>query len=406
MGTAMRESAPIGIFDANRARPRQPFSDSFGSADGGGDVDMSDLSEAIGDDSIAPTPYATAAMSRSPSSQSYTNIQALGDEAEPMHIDREGVQKKLRVGRGTFGIVYRAEYAAPDGARCVAVKSVPRDPRYQNRELPTLRLLAEQPNRAVVGFLGSYVTMTGEKVVDHLVMEFMPSNLEEYATKLRLAGKRFPCDTALYCVRRVGEGLRHLHALGICHRDLKPQNVLIDTRTKAVKICDLGSAKQLSAEGPAGVTYISSRFYRAPELLLENTCYSHAIDAWALGCIFAELLAHRPLFAARSNIEVLASQFTIKGTPSLAELNSLSSKDAEWPDVPFKSTEPTLPWDQTLGRPEADEVWPDGAECAVHAVLDGLLAWLPQNRTDFLRSMEDAAIPSEIVSVADDPLDD
>ena len=55
---------------------------------------MSDLSEAIGDDSIAPTPYATAAMSRSPSSQSYTNIQALGEEAEPMHIDREGVQKK------------------------------------------------------------------------------------------------------------------------------------------------------------------------------------------------------------------------------------------------------------------------------------------------------------------------
>jgi hypothetical protein len=269
------QSAPIEISDGNRIRPRLPFADSFGSADGEYDVDMTDLSEAIsiGDDSIAPTPCATAAMSRSPSSQSYTNIAALGDEVSPMQIDRGGIRKNLRVGRGTFGIVYRAEYSSPHGPQCVAVKSVPHDPRYQNRELPTLRLLAEQPHRAIVGFLGSYVTTTGEKVVDHLVMEFLQLNLEEYANKLRVVGKRFPCDTALYCVRRVAEGLRHLHALGICHRDLKPQNVLIDTRTKAVKICDLGSAKALPLDGnsPAGVTYISSRFYRAPELLLENT---------------------------------------------------------------------------------------------------------------------------------------
>lgn len=83
--------------------------------------------------------------------------------------------------------------------------------------------------------------------------------------------------------------MAYLHALGICHRDIKPQNLLVDSNNHVLKVCDFGSAKRL-IKGEVNVSYICSRYYRAPELIFGATEYNNSIDVWSVGCVMAELL--------------------------------------------------------------------------------------------------------------------
>ena len=73
--------------------------------------------------------------------------------------------------------------------------------------------------------------------------------------------------------------IAYIHAKGICHRDIKPQNILVDTGSHILKLCDFGSAKQL-VRGEPNVSYICSRYYRAPELIFGNSNYGTYIDVW------------------------------------------------------------------------------------------------------------------------------
>ena len=77
---------------------------------------------------------------------------------------------------------------------------------------------------------------------------------------------------------QICRSLAYIHSLGVCHRDIKPQNLLLNTKTHDVKLCDFGSAKIL-VKGEPNVAYICSRYYRAPELVFEATEYTTAIGA-------------------------------------------------------------------------------------------------------------------------------
>lgn len=105
-------------------------------------------------------------------------------------------------------------------------------------------------------------------------------------------------------VEQILQGLCHLKECGIVHCDLKPENVIYTSDAKTdVKIVDLGSA---SSKQEKGFTYVCSRYYRAPEMVLSRKAdYTCAVDMWSLGCITAELYNGLPLFLASSQNELI-----------------------------------------------------------------------------------------------------
>ena len=111
------------------------------------------------------------------------------------------------------------------------------------------------------------------------------------------------------------KALAYIHALGICHRDIKPQNLLVNPETHVLKVCDFGSAKRLE-KNVINVSYICSRYYRAPELIFGATSYLHCIDVWSVGCVAAELLLGQPLFPGDSGVDQLVEIIKVLGTPT------------------------------------------------------------------------------------------
>jgi len=96
--------------------------------------------------------------------------------------------------------------------------------------------------------------------------------------------------------------IAYIHAIGICHRDIKPHNILADPNTNKVVMCDFGSAKKL-IKGEPNIAYICSRCYRAPELIFGATDYTTTIDVWSTGCVIAEMLNGEPLFVGESAVD-------------------------------------------------------------------------------------------------------
>ncbi|KAI8393230.1 Serine/Threonine protein kinases active-site signature [Nakaseomyces glabratus] len=113
---------------------------------------------------------------------------------------------------------------------------------------------------------------------------------------------------------QIARGMLYLHALGICHRDIKPSNILVDPKTGVLKICDFGSAKRLEPNQPS-ISYICSRFYRAPELILGSTQYTTQVDIWGLGCVIGEMLIGRAIFQGQDPLLQLREIAKLLGPP-------------------------------------------------------------------------------------------
>jgi len=117
--------------------------------------------------------------------------------------------------------------------------------------------------------------------------------------------------------------LAYIHSVGICHRDIKPQNLLLNPATGVLKLCDFGSAKILVG-GEPNVSYICSRYYRAPELIFGATNYTTNIDIWSTGCVMAELMLGQPLFPGESGIDQLVEIIKVLGTPSREQIKTMN----------------------------------------------------------------------------------
>ena len=143
---------------------------------------------------------------------------------------------------------------------------------------------------------------SNDEVYLNVVMEHIPDTLYKVMKNYMKQKQNVPdLQVKLYAYQLL-RAIAYIHSMGICHRDIKPQNVLVDTDQHIIKLCDFGSAKQLIREEP-NISYICSRYYRAPELIFGNTEYDCSIDIWSVGCVIAELMLTMPIFPGESGVD-------------------------------------------------------------------------------------------------------
>uniref|UniRef100_A0A8B9WDG0 mitogen-activated protein kinase n=1 Tax=Bos mutus grunniens TaxID=30521 RepID=A0A8B9WDG0_BOSMU len=127
-----------------------------------------------------------------------------------------------------------------------------------------------------------------------------------------------------FLVYQLLRGLKYIHSAGIIHRDLKPSNVAVNEDCE-LRILDFGLARQADEEMTG---YVATRWYRAPEIMLNWMHYNQTVDIWSVGCIMAELLQGKALFPGSDYIDQLKRIMEVVGTPSPEVLAKISSEHA------------------------------------------------------------------------------
>jgi len=162
------------------------------------------------------------------------------------------------IGNGSFGVVFQAKLVSESekSGDDIAIKKVLQDKRFKNRELQIMRLVSH-PN---VVDLKAFFYSNGDKkdeVYLNLVLEYVPETVyraSRHYAKLKQPMPMLQIKLYMYQLLR---SLAYIHSVGICHRDIKPQNLLLNPATGVLKLCDFGSAKILVA-GEPNVSYICS----------------------------------------------------------------------------------------------------------------------------------------------------
>uniref|UniRef100_A0A2P2MHS9 cyclin-dependent kinase n=1 Tax=Rhizophora mucronata TaxID=61149 RepID=A0A2P2MHS9_RHIMU len=149
-----------------------------------------------------------------------------------------------------------------------------------------------------------------ENDILYFVFEYMECNLYQL---IKDREKLFSeAEVRNWCFQ-VFQGLAYMHHRGYFHRDLKPENLLV---TKdVIKIADFGLVREINSQPPY-TEYVSTRWYRAPEVLLQSFLYGSKVDMWAMGAIMAELFTLRPLFPGASEADEIYKICSVIGSPT------------------------------------------------------------------------------------------
>ncbi|KAH6558927.1 hypothetical protein KP509_1Z037600 [Ceratopteris richardii] len=244
----------------------------------------------------------------------------------------EQYQKVEKIGEGTYGVVYKAKDRVTN--ETIALKKIrleQEDEGVPSTAIREISLLKEMQHGNIVRLQD---VVHSEKRL-YLVFEYLDLDLKKYMD----SSPEFSKDarlikTYLYQILR---GIAYCHSHRVLHRDLKPQNLLIDRRTNALKLADFGLARAFGIPVRTFTHEVVTLWYRAPEILLGSRHYSTPVDVWSVGCIFAEMVNQRPLFPGDSEIDELFKIFRVLGTPN----------EEVWPGVTalpdFKSAFPKWP---------------------------------------------------------------
>uniref|UniRef100_A0A8C9QHZ6 non-specific serine/threonine protein kinase n=1 Tax=Spermophilus dauricus TaxID=99837 RepID=A0A8C9QHZ6_SPEDA len=200
---------------------------------------------------------------------------------------------------------------------------------------------------------------------DHLyfIFEYMKENLYQL---IKERNKLFPESAIRNIMYQILQGLAFIHKHGFFHRDLKPENLLC-MGPELVKIADFGLAREIRSRPPY-TDYVSTRWYRAPEVLLRSTNYSSPIDIWAVGCIMAEVYTLRPLFPGASEIDTIFKICQLLGTP----------KKTDWPEGYQLSNAMNFHWPQCIPN-NLKTLIPNASSEAIQLLRD-MLQWDPKKR--------------------------
>lgn len=236
----------------------------------------------------------------------------------------ENYEKIEKIGEGSYGKVYKAHDLK--NKRLVAIKKTPVETAYEGvpsttlREVSLLQMLSESNH--IVKLLTVEYVEERQKSSLYLVFEYMTTDLKKW---LEHYGRRpvnpITEDVIQSMTYQLMKGIAHCHKHGVMHRDLKPQNLLVDENScilylSCLKIADFGLGRAFSIPIRSYTHEIVTLWYRAPEVLLGVKRYGLGVDIWACGCIFAEMIKMAPLFKGDSEIQHLLQIFKIFGTPN------------------------------------------------------------------------------------------
>ena len=258
------------------------------------------------------------------------------------------------IGRGAFGKVLLA--VVKGTGEKVAIKKVFQDRRYKNRELPIM-LELHHPN---IVELKSYFCTKADKGSDdefflNCIMEYVPLTLSDLITKNRKNKTKFDNILLKLYSFQMLKCIGYLHSLGICHRDIKPNNILIDPVDYTLKLCDFGCAKHL-VKTESNIAYICSRFFRPPELVIGAQYYTTQVDVWSIGCVIAELVLSKPLFPGKSATDQFLEIMKVLGTPTSEQMKIMNKKSKGNSKLPKINP---VPWKDVFKGKTDDELYID-----------------------------------------------
>lgn len=216
-----------------------------------------------------------------------------------------------KIGEGTYGVVYKGRHKST--GQVVAMKKI----RLENEEegvpstaIREISLLKELQHPNVVRLQD--VLMQDSRL--YLIFEFLSMDLKKYLDTIP-SGQYMDTMLVKSYLYQIFQGIVFCHTRRVLHRDLKPQNLLIDNKG-VIKLADFGLARAFGIPVRVYTHEVVTLWYRAPEVLLGSLRYSTPVDVWSIGTIFAEMATKKPLFHGDSEIDQLFRIFRALGTPN------------------------------------------------------------------------------------------
>ncbi|KAI9254643.1 serine/threonine-protein kinase pef1 [Sporodiniella umbellata] len=228
-------------------------------------------------------------------------MEGLNGNPETKYIRQE------KLGEGTYATVFKGKNRLTK--EIVALKEIHLDPEEgaPSTAIREISLMKELKHTNIVRLMD--VIHTESKLV--LVFEYMNQDLKKYMDTRH----SLDATTIKSFMYQLLKGIAYCHENRVLHRDLKPQNLLINTQGE-LKLGDFGLARAFGIPVNTFSNEVVTLWYRAPDVLLGSRMYSTSIDIWSAGCIMAEMYTGRPLFPGTTNEDQLQKIFRILGTPT------------------------------------------------------------------------------------------
>ena len=228
-----------------------------------------------------------------------------------------------KIGEGSFSIVYKVRKIKTGKLYALKVmkdrfRTV--DDVKQNMEIQVMDSLSNNDNAVKL----YEIVFEPQKNRLSLVMDLMDCSLLDIISP---ESAKLSVNDCLRLIYQLLTALAQLHSIGYIHRDIKPENCLIKKDSMTLKLADFGSTRK-PARNSSMTEYIATRWYRPPECLLTSGDYGSALDIWAVGCVFYELVTKKPLFPGSNAIDQLQKIHSIMGAPDRTALSRVHASDA------------------------------------------------------------------------------
>ncbi|CAI9105236.1 OLC1v1004118C1 [Oldenlandia corymbosa var. corymbosa] len=230
----------------------------------------------------------------------------------------------LPVGCGAYGVVCCATNS--ETKEPVAIKKIGNafDNRIDaKRTLREIKLLTHMDHENIIKIKDIIAPPEKDNFNEvYIVYELMDTDLHQ----IICSSQPLTEDHCQYFMYQLLRGLKYVHSANVLHRDIKPSNLLLNANCD-LKICDFGLARTTS-ETDYMTEYVVTRWYRAPELLLNCSDYTAAIDIWSVGCILLEIFKREPIFPGRDYVQQMGLIMELLGSPDDSDLEFIRSETA------------------------------------------------------------------------------